>query len=52
MHSKIILTSCFGLGGVQNIGKKEKDKDKEKEGKSRKLRFPTGSALAGIRGFH
>jgi len=45
-----------GRGGVQNIGKKEKDKEEKKEkkeeGKSRRLRFPTGSALAGIRGFH
>jgi len=45
-----------GRGGVQNIGKKEKDKEKEKEkkeeGKGRRLRFPTGSGLAGIRGFH
>ncbi|KAI5785589.1 Hamartin protein-domain-containing protein [Peziza echinospora] len=41
-------------GGVQNIGKKEKEKKEEKvkeEGK-RRLRFPTGSGLAGIRGFH
>ena len=54
VHSKVMLTSCLGrtLGGVQNIGKKEKDKEKKEEGKSRRLRFPTGSGLAGIRGFH
>lgn len=42
---------------MQNIGKKEKEekdkKEKKEEGKgSRRLRFPTGSGLAGIRGFH
>ncbi|KAL7275730.1 hypothetical protein RUND412_001313 [Rhizina undulata] len=46
------------LRGVQNIGKKEKDEEKEREKEERKAekkekkkRFPTGSGLAGIRGF-
>lgn len=43
-----------GRGGVQNIGKKEKEKaakKEEKKKKDKKSRFPTGSGLAGIRGF-
>jgi len=42
-----------GRGGVQNIGKKDKEKAAKKEDKKKdkKSRFPTGSGLAGIRGF-
>ena len=41
--------------GVQNIGKKDKDNKQEVEipepKAKKKSRFPTGSGLAGIRGF-
>jgi hypothetical protein len=63
VHYFSIQANVIFLGGVQNINKKEKErKDKEPDVENaggimglkkekRKLKFPTGSGLGGLRGF-